>query len=289
MEPYVTIVTPTYNLLENNLADDFNLLISLLELQTYPYIEHLVIDKASNDGTVEMLKNYKNLGFFNFYSERDTGKFDAYNKGVMRAKGKYITFLSCDDFIHDITSIYDIVNLMEANNADFTFAPAYCRHPEGFVFLFAPSMYNAFQAMPCSRQAMFFKKSMIEKENYFDLKFKTMSDFDFIMRIIMKKYTPAYFDTNYVTYKLGTKPMENLQRSEEEVKAIYYKNFRSIYPLNDDILDRMAKYSEFPKGLLDKLAVYFPEADREIFYQKCEEMHQLRLSALQQQQNEHNA
>ena len=288
MEPYVTIVTPTYNLLENNLADDFNLLISLLELQTYPYIEHLVIDKASNDGTVEMLKNYKNLGFFNFYSERDTGKFDAYNKGVMRAKGKYITFLSCDDFIHDITSIYDIVNLMEANNADFTFAPAYCRHPEGFVFLFAPSMYNAFQAMPCSRQAMFFKKSMIEKENYFDLKFKTMSDFDFIMRIIMKKYTPAYFDTNYVTYKLGTKPMANLQRSEEEVKAIYYKNFRSIYPLNDDILDRMAKYSEFPKGLLDKLAVYFPEADREIFYQKCQEMHQLRLAALQQQ-NENNA
>ena len=34
MEPFVTIVTPTYNLLENNLADDFNLLISLLDLQT---------------------------------------------------------------------------------------------------------------------------------------------------------------------------------------------------------------------------------------------------------------
>ena len=288
MEPYVTIITPTHNLLENNLADDFNLLISLLDLQTYPYIEHMVIDKASNDGTIEMLKDYKNKGFFKFFSEPDTGKFDAYNKGVMRAKGKYVTFLSCDDFIHDITSIADIVNLMEANNADFTFAPAYCRHPEGFVFLFAPSMYNAFQAMPCARQAMFFKKSMIEKENYFDLKFKTMSDFDFIMRIIMKKYTPAYFDNNYVTYKLGTKPMENPQRSEEEVKAIYYKNFRSIYPMNDDILDRMAKYSEFPKGLLDKLSVYFPEADRELFYNKCEEMYQLRLSAFQQQQQNAN-
>ena len=288
MEPYVTIITPTHNLLENNLADDFNLLISLLDLQTYPYIEHMVIDKASNDGTIEMLKDYKNKGFFTFFSLLDTGKFDAYNKGVMRAKGKYITFLSCDDFIHDITSIADIVNLMEASNADFTFAPAYCRHPEGFVFLFAPSMYNAFQAMPCARQAMFFKKSMIEKENYFDLKFKTMSDFDFIMRIIMKRYTPAYFDTNYVTYKLGTKPMENPQRSEEEIKAIYYKNFRSIYPINDDMLDRMAKYSEFPKGLLDKLSVYFPEADRELFYNKCEEMHQLRLTAYKQQQQNAN-
>ncbi|HIT92204.1 MAG TPA: glycosyltransferase [Candidatus Stercorousia faecigallinarum] len=284
MEPFVTIITPTYNLLENNLADDFNLLISLLDLQTYPNIEHLVIDNASNDGTIEMLKNYKNLGFFKFYSERDTGKFNAYNKGVMRAKGKYVAFLSCDDFIHDITSIYDIVNVLEANNADFSFAPAYCRHPEGFVFLFAPAMHNAFQVMPCARQAMFFKKSMIEKENYFDEKFKTMSDFDFIMRIIMKGYKPVYFDGNYVTYKLGTKPLQNPQRSEEESKAIYYKNFRSLYPMDDNVLDQMAQYSAFPQPLLEKLSRYFPEADRELFFARCEEMHQLRVNAKNTQQ-----
>lgn len=141
----------------------------------------------------------------------------------MRAKGKYVTFLSCDDFIHDITSIYDIVNVMEASNADFTFAPAYCRHPEGFVFLFTPSMHNAFQVMPCARQAMFFKKSMIEKENYFDEKFKTMSDFDFIMRIIMKGYKPAYFDSTYVTYKLGTKAMENHNVLKKKVKGFISK------------------------------------------------------------------
>lgn len=284
MEPFVTIITPTYNLLENNLADDFNLLISLLDLQTYPNIEHLVIDNASNDGTIEMLKNYKNLGFFKFYSERDTGKFNAYNKGVMRAKGKYVAFLSCDDFIHDITSIYDIVNVLEANNADFSFAPAYCRHPDGFVFLFAPAMHNAFQVMPCARQAMFFKKSMIEKENYFDEKFKTMSDFDFIMRIIMKGYKPVYFDGNYVTYKLGTKPLQNPQRSEEESKAIYYKNFRSLYPVDDNVLDQMAQYSAFPQPLLEKLSRYFPEADRELFFARCEEMHQLRVNAKNTQQ-----
>lgn len=284
MEPYVTIVTPTYNLLENNMADDFNLLISLLELQTYPYIEHMVIDNASNDGTVEILKDYKNKGFFTFFSEKDTGKFNAYNKGVMRAKGKYITFLSCDDFIHDITSVYDIVNLMEANNADFTFAPAYCRHPEDFVFLFKPSMHNAFQVMPCARQAMFFKKEMIEKEGYFDEKFKTMSDFDFIMRIIMKGYNPVYFDNIYVTYKFATKVSENLKRSEEESKAIYNKNFRTLYPMNDEILTKMAKFSEFPKSLLEKLSAYFPQQDKELFFEKCEQMHQLRVNAHKQQE-----
>lgn len=284
MEPFVTIITPTHNLLENNLADDFNLLISLLDMQTYPNIEHLIIDNMSNDGTVEMLKDYKNKGYINFFSERDTGKFNAYNKGVMRAKGKYVTFLSCDDFIHDITSVYDIVNLMETNEADFTFAPAYCRHPEGFVFLFAPSMHNAFQVMPCARQAMFFKKSMIEKEGYFDEKFKTMSDFDFIMRIIMKRYIPVYFDNNYVTYKYGVKALENPQRSEEESKAIYFKNFRTLYPLNDDALNKMAKFSEFPQPLLEKLSKYFPDEDRELFFDRCAQMHQLRVDAQRQQQ-----
>ena len=279
MEPLVMVITPTHNLLSNNMADGFNLLVQLLDMQTYPNIEHLIIDNASDDGTVEFLKDYKNQGYLTFFSQKDTGKFNAYNKGVMHAKGKYVTFLSPDDFIHDITAIYDLVNLMEANNADFSFAPAYCRHPEGFVFLFAPAMHTAFQVLPCARQAMFFKKSMIEKENYFDEKFKLLSDMDFIMRIIMKRYTPVYFDTNYVTYKLGTQAIANEEKAENECKAIYNKNFRTLYPLNETLLDRMAQYSEFPKPLLDKLAEYFPEADRELFYDRCEQLHQMRVNA----------
>ncbi len=278
-EPLITVITPTDNLLQNNNADAFNLLVQLLDMQTYPNIEHIIIDNGSTDGTIEFLKDYKNQGYLTFFSERDTGKFNAYNKGIMHAKGKYITFLSCDDFIHDITSIYDIVNLMEANNADFTFAPAYCRHPEGFVFLFAPAMHSAFQVMPCARQAMFFKKSMLDRENYFDERFKLLADFDLIIRIIMKGYTPAYFDTTYVTYKLGEKVAQNEDRAEKEIKAIYNKNYRTLYPLNETVLDRMTKFSEFPKELLDRLVKYFPEDDRELFYERCEQMHQIRVNA----------
>lgn len=283
-EPIVTVITPTVNLLDNNQADAFNLLVELLDMQTYPYIEHLVIDKGSVDGTGEFLKDYKNQGYLNFFSEPDSGKFNAFNKGVMHAKGKYVTFLSCDDFIHDITAIYDIVNIMEANNADFTFAPAYCRHPEDFVFLFRPSMHNAFQVMPCARQAMFFRKSMIEKENYFDERFKLLADFDFIIRIIMKRYKPVFFESNYVTYKFGSKIMMNEKRAEEETKAIFHKNYRNLCPLNEDILKKMAKFSDFPKPLLDKLVQFYPEADKQIFYDRCEEMHQLRLNAVKTQE-----
>ena len=284
MEPFVTSITPTHNLLKNNLADDFNLLIKLLDIQTYPNIEHMIIDNMSDDGTVETLKSYKNQGFFTFYSERDTGKFNAYNKGIMRAKGKYVTFLSCDDFIHDVTAIYDIVNLMEANNADFSFAPAYCRHSEGFVFLFMPAMHTAFQVLPCARQAMFFKKSMLEKEGFFDEKFKLLADYDLIIRLILKRYTPVYFDNNYVTYKLGEKVQNSPERALAETKAIFNKNYRTIYPLNDEILTRMAEISEFPQPLLDKLSTFFPEEDKDLFYERCEQMHQLRTQAAQNRQ-----
>lgn len=285
MEPLVSIITTTYNIVEKEQSDDFNLMISLLEKQTYPRIEHIIIDNASTDETVELLKDYKNKGYLNFYSEKDTGKFHGFNKGVMRAKGKYIGFLSVDDFYHDITGIYDVVNLMEAEKADFLFSQAYCRHPDGYAFLFMPAMYNAFQVMPCARQGMFFRKTLLEKEKYFDEKFKLMADFDFIIRIMMKKYKGIYFDGNFTTYKLGEKVYNNNQRSMDETKLIYLKNYRHLAPLNDDILDAMVNYSEFPQRLLDKLSESFAPEDTELFFENCEKMHQLRLENYKNQNN----
>ena len=282
MDPRVTIITTTHNIIDKEQTDDFNLMVNLLDMQTYPEIEHLIIDNASTDGTDILLKDYKNKGYLNFFSERDTSKFHGYNKGIMRAKGKYIAFISVDDFFHDITAIQDVVNLMEANNADFSFSPAYCRHPDGFVFLFQPAMHNAFQVMPCARQAMFLKKSVLEKENYFDEKFKILSEFDLIIRLMLKKYKGIYFDGNYTTYKLGEKSYQEPEKAEAECKAIFYKNYRGLVRLDEDILDYMVKDSDFPQELLEKLSTCFPEEDKDLFLERCEQMHQLRLDAQKQ-------
>ena len=51
MEPLISIITPTYNIIENGLTDEFNLLVNLLDKQTYPNVEHIIIDKASTDDT----------------------------------------------------------------------------------------------------------------------------------------------------------------------------------------------------------------------------------------------
>lgn len=284
MEPKVSIITTTHNIVENGQADDFNLLVTLLDMQTFQNIEHIVIDNASTDDTVELLKDYKNKGYINFFSERDSNKFDGYNKGLLRATGKYITFISCDDFFHDITAIQDVVQTLEFSEADFSVSPSYCRHPDDFVFLYTPSMFNVFQVMPCPRQCIFFRRSALEKENGFDTKFRYLADFDLIIRLVMKKYKPVYFDRNYLTYKLGEKLYKEPQLGNNEAKMIFLKNYRTLHQLNEDVLERMVRYSDFPKELLEKFATRFPEEDKELFFERCAQMYQLRLNAVKGQQ-----
>ena len=279
-EPEVTIITPTSNIVENEQADDFTLLVNLLDRQTYPYIEHLVMDNASKDGTEVLLKEYKNAGYLSFFSEPDRGKFDAMNKGILRAKGKYVAFLSCDDFYHDITGIADVVNVMEEEDADFCFFPSYCCHPEGFAFQFVPAMLNTFQVSPCPRQAMFFKKSVLTEIGSFDEKFKLLADYDLVIRLLLMGYKGVLFEGNIVTCKLGEQAAKHITRVEAECNHIFYKNYKPLYPLTNEQLDRMVKVSEIPKPLLDKLASAFPKEDYNLFMERYESMYEMRLEAV---------
>lgn len=279
-EPEVTIITPTSNIVDKGQSDDFTLLVNLLDRQTYEYVDHLIIDNASQDGTEVLLKEYKNNGFLSFYSEPDRGKFDAMNKGLLRAKGKYVAFLSCDDFYHDITGIADVVNVMEEEDADFCFFPSYCCHPEGYVFQFVPAMLNTFQVTPCPRQAMFFKKSVLNELRGFDEKFKLLADYDLMIRLVLGGYKGVLFDGNIVTCKLGEQVSKNTTQVEAECNHIFYKNYKNMYPMTNEVLERMVKYSEIPKPLLDKLATKFPTEDRDLFYEKYQQMYELRMEAV---------
>ena len=280
--PYITIVTPTYNLIDNNLADEFNILTTLLSRQTYPNVEHIVIDKASKDGTVTLLSDYKSKGYLQFYSEPDTGRYDALSKGVMRAKGKYVAFLNPCDFIHDIMALEEIVVAMEENEAAYSFGTSYALHPDGFVIPFSPAILNVFQVAPCALQAMVFRKDVLSAENYFDPKLKNMADFDLIMRLVMKEYPGILYDKNYVTYKISKDSVNDIEKINNEVRQVYIKNFRSIYPLTNEIVDKITKFSEFPRDLLEKLAVYFPPENKEDFFAVCEEMRRIRTEAYNQ-------
>jgi len=94
--PSITIVTVTYNA-NNSIQECVNSVI----VQKSPNIQHIIIDGASTDGTVDILKEQYHKGNIVFFlSEPDTGIFNAMNKALKYAKGDFIYFLGADDFLY---------------------------------------------------------------------------------------------------------------------------------------------------------------------------------------------
>ena len=288
-EPEITIITTTHNIVEAGKADDFTLLLDLMNRQTYQFVDHLIMDNASTDETMSLLKDYKNMGYIDFFSAPDNGKFDAMNKGLLRAKGKYVAFLSCDDFYHDIMGLETVVSYMEEENADFCYFPSYCVQPEGTAFLYNPSPHNVFQGMPFPRQAVIFKKETLAKIGNFDAKFKLFADYDLILKLFLHKLKGIFFGGCIVTYKMGENALKYPTQIQAECRHIFHQNYRNLYPVNENVIDRMVNIAEIPKALLDKLATCFPEDEHEAFYQQYEQMYEFRkenAQAIREQQKQ---
>ena len=183
-KPLITIVTTTFNLIKSGRKETFLQMVESVRKQDYPNIEHIVIDGASTDGTVDLLKQTG----VTFISEPDKGIHDACNKGIARAKGKYIAFLCSDDYYESPQVISKSVEALEESGADFTYADVYMLYPDGRREIIPVCWRACFVRTPINTPAVFMSKKALESLHGFDPMYQVLGDLDLYIRALLQRY-----------------------------------------------------------------------------------------------------
>lgn len=108
-----SVVTITFNA-----EDCLQRTLDSVLMQSYPHIEHLIIDGASKDKTVDIAKAYaeKSQHAVRISSEPDRGLYDAMNKGLQKASGDYIIFMNAGDAFPKSDTLFHIANAAAKEN-----------------------------------------------------------------------------------------------------------------------------------------------------------------------------
>lgn len=255
-KPLVTIITITFNLVKAGREKTFRQCLESVHNQTYSNIEHIVIDGASTDGTIKLIKEYANKGWIKYISEPDTGIYNAMNKGIKMAKGKYVAFLNSDDFYHNIDAVKFSVLTLEKNNADFSYAKFIMINEENHTKEIVKQGIEKFlYTMPFGHPTMFTKTSVVRNEKGFDESYKVAADYDLIIRLILKDYKGMYIDSDIASYRYGG--VCCLVDYSDEIAQIYIKNYSCFYKfLNPNQAKKIMYAQKLPSGFIAGLRAY---------------------------------
>lgn len=168
--------------------------------QTYPDIEHIVVDGASKDETLAVVE-CEGRHVAKLVSEPDKGIYDAYNKGLKLATGDVIGFLNSDDFYCSDDVIAQVAEAFEDPAIEAVHAELVYVDPED-----TSKILRHWRSRPCNRRnlrrgfhpahpTLFLRRSVYERAGDFSLAYRQSSDFEFMSRIfyvhgIKDRYIP---------------------------------------------------------------------------------------------------
>lgn len=155
--------------------------------QDHPDIEHIVIDGASTDGTLEIVARHAGPSV-RIVSEPDHGIYDAMNKGIRLSTGQVIGFLNADDVYAHPRVIADVVAAMQRDGVDAVFGDAEffrADRPAHAVRRYNSARFSpkriAWGWMP-AHPAMFLRREVFERYGSFRTDYRIAGDFEFIAR-----------------------------------------------------------------------------------------------------------
>lgn len=215
-----------------NARDTIAEAVESVRRQTHGEVEHIVVDGASTDGTLDVLNRYRD-GFGCLISEPDGGLYDAMNKGIEAATGDYLGFLNSDDVYHHdkvLATISDALSVgdRDAAHADLVYVGR--DNPEKVVRYwrskpYEPGMFEA--GWHPAHPTLFVKTSLLKAIGGFDTRYRYHADFDLMVRLfIERKVSSVHIPEVLVRMRTGgqsTRSLRNIYRGNRESWEIAHR------------------------------------------------------------------
>lgn len=265
--PDVTVVTVVFNAFKSGRGEQFRQCLDSVQRQEGVRMEHLVIDGASKDGTVEYLRSYVNRFVrMRVLSKKDNGIYDAMNRGIALARGKYVIFLNSDDYYHDPRGMKDSFAMLEKTFCDFSFAPIRVLREEGDEPMDHPNCHprvgKIFVNMEFSHQSVMVRRDAMLSIHGFDLRYRSAADYDSVLRLIFTGHRACCVPRSFVTFRMGGFSCVNMAKSQRETGTIFsrlYNRYAGAALTPEDGL-RIYLSSCFPLELKERLFSYYVSA-----------------------------
>jgi glycosyltransferase involved in cell wall biosynthesis len=213
--PVVTVVT----VVRNGATTLETTMLSVLN-QTYCNIEYIVIDGASTDGTLEIIKKYEDRIDY-WMSEPDNGIYDAMNKGINLATGDWINFMNSGDWFTDNNVVGGIFSCQNFKDIDVIYGNStQINDKKEKIEEYSRTNVDDFIKGPIYRHGASFVKTVVHRAFLFDMsklkKFDYALDFYCIFSIYMAGKHFMRVNTNILTYQLDG-------MSNHPIKNVYYQ------------------------------------------------------------------
>lgn len=231
----ISIITICYN------EPDIQKTCESIVNQTFQDFEWVVIDGGSNQQTLEILNNYRDR-INVFISEKDSGIYNAMNKGIKLASGDYLNFLNAGDIYYDNDSLSKVAKQLD--DVDIIFGDLKFlqdgKWRQGFVKKYPDKIEPGWfidESLP--HPSSFIKKELFDKHGLYNENYKIVSDWEKWIEFIevnkcSYKHIPIVI-SSYNCKGIASNSDELHQRERAEVILKYY-NIKNITAPNKKVI-----------------------------------------------------